>query len=443
MNLLISLVLTIVFSKVVCIDVLVPLSKSVPDHTFYPYIIHPRQPQRLNLTKRSPLHTNKFYSNAILGANGDNPLLTHPYVILMNKDSPYGVSISFTEEWSYGPQIDSTRVKYFVNSIVKNIQMSALEFSSQSFEVTDVDEPGFACTIKMYQQNSPTTITMPLIRGMAYVTFEFVSATPRISTIHSMLSVNGQISGNITGKRFEIVLNNNQTWLLYAIDGNITLKFSENQLVGIEPVTNVLRLAKKQAEASANAVLDTQVGVYPVGCQLQANVTGFQGSYMFNWQLKGDLSKTLLHFTFPHHRQIFSSFDCQITNVQAMSASKGLMIGYLANKWILTENSLSTMGFLSPYSPAPQYKDLIVAQLKEDLAIGTNLTVSDYYFTGKEFHKYALLCLLAEYYRETVQLDQCIKILKAGFEVLVTGKNTNSLRYDTTWSGLVSSAGLG
>ncbi|CAF4199220.1 unnamed protein product, partial [Rotaria sp. Silwood2] len=197
MNLLISLVLTIVFSKVVCIDVLVPLSKSVPDHTFYPYIIHPRQPQRLNLTKRSPLHTNKFYSNAILGANGDNPLLTHPYVILMNKDSPYGVSISFTEEWSYGPQIDSTRV---------------------NFEVTDVDEPGFACTIKMYQQNSPTTITMPLIRGMAYVTFEFVSATPRISTIHSMLSVNGQISGNITGKRFEIVLNNNQTWLLYAID---------------------------------------------------------------------------------------------------------------------------------------------------------------------------------------------------------------------------------
>ncbi|CAF4872354.1 unnamed protein product [Rotaria sp. Silwood1] len=176
----------------------------------------------------------------------------------MNKDLPYAVSISLTEEWSYGPQIDSTRVKYFVNRIVKNIQMSALEIPSQSFEVSDVDEPGFACTIKMYQQNSPAIITMPLIRGMAYATFEFVSATPRISTIHSMLTVNGRVSGNMTGKRFEIALNNNQTWLLYAIDSDITLNFNENQFVGIEPVTNVLHLAKKQAEASASAVLDAQ-----------------------------------------------------------------------------------------------------------------------------------------------------------------------------------------
>ncbi|CAF3663093.1 unnamed protein product [Rotaria sp. Silwood1] len=182
----------------------------------------------------------------------------------MNKDLPYAVSISLTEEWSYGPQIDSTRVKYFVNRIVKNIQMSALEIPSQSFEVSDVDEPGFACTIKMYQQNSPAIITMPLIRGMAYATFEFVSATPRISTIHSMLTVNGRVSGNMTGKRFEIALNNNQTWLLYAIDSDITLNFNENQFVGIEPVTNVLHLAKKQAEASASAVLDAQINI-PLG----------------------------------------------------------------------------------------------------------------------------------------------------------------------------------
>ncbi|CAF3759882.1 unnamed protein product [Rotaria sp. Silwood1] len=321
--------------------------------------------------------------------------------------------------------------------------MSALEIPSQSFEVSDVDEPGFACTIKMYQQNSPATITMPLIRGMAYATFEFVSATPLISTIHSMLTVNERVSGNITEKRFEIVLNDNQTWLLYAIDSNIILNFYENQLVGIEPVTNVLHLAKKQAEASASAVLDAQVEVYPVGCQLQANVTRFQGSYIFNWQLKSDLSKTLLHFAFPHHRQILSPVCCQITNVRAMSASKGLMIGYLANTWILTENSLSTMDFLAPRSPTPQYKDLIVAELKKDLVIATNLTVSDYYFTGKEFHKYALLCLLAEYYRETVELDRCIRILQAGFEVLITEKNTKSLRYNAPWFGLVSSVGLG
>ncbi|CAF3500167.1 unnamed protein product [Rotaria socialis] len=443
MNLLSSLVLIIVLCKTVSIDVLVPLSTNVPDSTLYPHVIHPRQPKRLNLSIHAPLHTNKFYSNAILGDYGNNPLLTHPYVISMSKDSPYGVSISLTEEWSYGPQIDSTRVKYFINRIVKNIQMSALEFLSQQFEVNNVDEPGFACTIKMFQSNSSATITLPLVRGMAYVTFEFVFATPRISTIHSILSVNGRTSGNITGKRFEIVLNNNQAWLLYALDGEITLEFSGNQLIGTNPVTNVLRLAKKQAEPSANAVLDAQVGVYPIACQLEARVTGFQGSYMFKWQRKGNLSKTLLHFTFPHHRSIISLVDGQFTNVEAMSASKGRMIGYLGNIWTLTENALSTMQFLAPHSPAIQYRNLIVTQLKKDLAVGANLTVSDYYFTGKEFHKYALLCLLADYYREIAEFNRCIKTLKDGFEGLITRKNANALRYDTTWSGLVSSAGLG
>lgn len=442
MNTLGRLFFVSLLSEITCMDVLVPLSKMTPDPILYHHIIHPRQPQRLNLTKQFPLHTNKFYINAILGSNGDNPLLTHPYIILMNKDLPYGVSISLTEELSYGPQIDNTRVRYFMNRIERNIQISALEFSSQTFEVIDVDEPGFACTIKMYQKNSLATITMPLTRGMAYVTFEFVSATPHISTIHSIISVNGQNSGNITASRFEIVLNNGQTWLLYCLNDDITLYFSGNQLIGEKSVTNVLRLAKKQTDVIANAVLDAHVAIYPVGCQLQADVVGFQGSYMFNWRLKGDLNKTLLHFTFPHHRQILSFINSQITNVQAMSASKGLMIGYVGNTWILTETSLTNMGFLAPRPPSSQYNDVIIAQLKKDLGVETNLTLDDYYFSGKEFHKYVLLCLLAEYYQETVHLNRCLRILKTGFDVLIARKNANALRYDTTWSGLVSSAGL-
>jgi endoglucanase Acf2 len=69
--------------------------------------------------------------------------------------------------------------------------------------------------------------------------------------------------------------------------------------------------------------------------------------------------------------------------------------------------------------------------------------VTDYYFTGKEFHKYALLCLLADYYRETTLREQCIRTLETAFDVLLAGRNSNALRYDTTWSGLVSSSGLG
>ena len=442
MFLLRNLCLFIAVSVVASVDVLLPLSTVAPDSSFYTNIVHPRQPSRLNLGPKRALHTNKFYTNAILGT-GENPVITHPYVLLLNKDAPYGLSISLTETLNFGPQVDSTRVKYFINNILKNLQVSATEFTAQNSEVIDVDDPGFALTMRLRQQNSQATITMPIVRGMAYVTFEFNAATPRISTTHAILSVNGKTSGTLTGKRFEIVLNNGQSWIVYALNADVTLEVRGNQLVGTQAITNVLRVAKKQPDALANSVLDSHVSVYPTGCQLRADVTGSSGSYTFLWNRKGDLTKTLLHYTLAHHRQSLSGGSATATNIQAQSSSKGTMIAYLGNAWVLTEGSLSTMNFLAPRAPAPQYENHIVAQLKKDIAAGANMAVSDYYFTGKEFHKYALLCLLADYYRETTLRAQCIRTLETAFDVLLAGKNGNALKYDTTWSGLVSSSGLG
>jgi endo-1,3(4)-beta-glucanase len=435
------LTLLITISIVTSVDVLLPLSTSTPNSSFYPNIVHPRQPQRLSLSNKRALHTNKFYTNPLLGT-GENPILTHPFVLLMNAGAPYGVSVSCTEQLSFGPQIDSTRVKYFINVILKNLQVSATEFTAKNFEMIDADDPGFALTLRMRQQGSQASITMPIVRGMAYVTFEYNSATPRISTAHAILTVNGQASGRISAKRFEIVLNNGQTWILYTLNGDITLELRDNALFGTQAITNVLRVTKKQSDSYANTLLDSHVSVYPTGCQLRADVTDSKGTYTFLWQRKGDLTNTLLHYTFAHHRQSMATSSATSTSVLAQSASKGPMYGYLGNVWILNENSLSTMGFLAPRAPAPQYEDNIVAQLRKDITDGVNLGVSDYYFTGKAFHKYALLCLLADYYREAPLREKCIKTLESGFDVLITGKNPNALRYDTTWFGLVSAAGL-
>lgn len=441
MLLLWSIPLLIKIVAITSIDVLVPISTITPNSSFYQNIIHPRPPQRLNLPNKQALHTNKFYTNPLLG-QGNNPMLVHPYILLMNPSAPHGVSISCTETLTFGPKIDDTRVKYFINTILKNMQISATEFSIQNFQIIAVDDPGFSLTLKMSQENSPASITMPIVRGMAYVTFEFNSATPKISTEHLILSVNNQASGSITGKRFEIVLNNNQTWILYTLNGDITLNFRDNQLFGSQPITNVLRLAKKQSDSNANSILDSHVSVYPTGCQLTADVTGSKGTYTFVWERKGDLTNTLLHYTFAHHRQIISTSSATSTTIQTRSSTKGPMIAYLGNSWTMTENSLSTMGFLAPRSPAPEFDNYIIAQLKEDIAHGVNLGVSDYYFTGKAFHKYALLCLLTDYYNQTTLRTQCIQTLEKAFDVLITAKNPNALRYDTTWFGLVSSAGL-
>ncbi|CAF0816447.1 unnamed protein product [Didymodactylos carnosus] len=432
-----SIILFGCFYYVCPIDVLQPISTSAPG-SLYPRITHPRQPKRLNLAnKEQPLHTNKYFGNAYM-ESGKNPIFSHPYVLLANFDSPYGVSISNSEEWSFGPQIDSTRVKYFINTIHKTLQVSATEFTGQNFEITSFDEPGFSFTMKLFQSSS--TITMPIVRGMTYVTFEYANATPKITTVHAILNVNGQSSGQVTCDRFEIALNNGQIWILYSLNGEITLNINGNELVGTSKVTSVLRVVKKQSDSTANQVLDAHSTVYPTGCTLSADVTGTKGTMTFNWILKGDTSKTLLHFTFPHHRPVIS--NATPTGVRAQSSTKGEMIGYIGNAWTLTE-TLSTMGFLAPRDPATQYNDHIRAQLKVDVINEANIAQGDYYFSGKEYHKYALLCLLANYYNEQTLKTQCIQTLQTKFNILLEGKNSNALRYDTTYKGAVSSAGLG
>ena len=101
------------------------------------------------------------------------------------------------------------------------------------------------------------------------------------------------------------------------------------------------------------------------------------------------------------------------------------------------------MNFLPPRAPASQYNDYIIAQIQTDIAAGVNLNISDYYYSGKAFHKYALLCLLTEYYNLTTLKNECIQTIESAFSVLLRGQNANALKYDTTWFGLVSSAGLG
>ncbi|CAF3698040.1 unnamed protein product [Rotaria sp. Silwood1] len=131
MFLLRSLTILIAISTVISIDVLVPISTTRPDSTFYPNIVHPRQPQRLKLSQKRPLHTNKFYTNPLLGP-GSNPIITHPFVLFMNLESPYGISISCTEQLSFGPHIDIVSL-YIYDTIRDRSSSISLLFNQHQF----------------------------------------------------------------------------------------------------------------------------------------------------------------------------------------------------------------------------------------------------------------------------------------------------------------------
>ncbi|CAF1164164.1 unnamed protein product [Didymodactylos carnosus] len=122
--------------------------------------------------------------NSLLG-EGYNPIIIHPFVLLMNDESPYCILLSFTEQLIFGQQIDKTRIKYFMHIVLKNIQVSTTEFSAKNFEIIDVDDSGFDLTLKLRQKNSQAPVTMPVVRGITYVTFKYNLATPTISTTHA------------------------------------------------------------------------------------------------------------------------------------------------------------------------------------------------------------------------------------------------------------------
>jgi endoglucanase Acf2 len=91
-----TLTFPITISIIKSIDILVSVSKKAPDASSYPHIRHPSEPQRLNLSHEWLLHTNKFYINSLL-VEGYNPIIINPFILLMNGEPSYGISVSFTE----------------------------------------------------------------------------------------------------------------------------------------------------------------------------------------------------------------------------------------------------------------------------------------------------------------------------------------------------------
>ena len=276
-------------------------------------------------------------------------------------------------------------------------------------------------------------LEIPLVRGMPYATFKFDGITPNLESVHSVLSVNGGMESSVTGTKFNIELNNGHTWIMYT-SSEITIDWSGSIVSTSSPFTGTMRLAV-MVDGVDESELDAYAEKVPLGGSIEAVASGDSCDISINWMSEGN--GDLLMVALPHHIDILSNPQ---TASYTLNGIRGDMTGIVGDTWIMTEQ-LTSIQWFAPGGVDPSHEENIRAALNEDL-VGNDVVAGDPYFGGKQMAKLARLALIAEDLGEASLAQQFRDKVQPVLESWLDGTNPDTLLYETTWGGLVSTNGL-
>ncbi|WP_437503062.1 glycosyl hydrolase [Sorangium sp. So ce1099] len=397
-----------------------PLSVVEPEFAPAP---HPLEPGAALGELETPLPTNTTWMNFALG-EGDQRINAAPYDL---KALGQGLSISRPEV-----VVESTSV---TTPDVTQLGLSARQaFTGHTIRSFDL----LSVTVEWAAQGG--TMTAPIVYGMPYVTTTYDGLTPSVRAGDgvAITSVNGESTSptEVTGDRFEIELNNGQTWVLYASPA-ISFEWDALLMNAEGPYTGSLRLALVPGPNAA-AVLDEHAAVIPVGGDIEASVTEDTASVRFVWQTKGE--GELLTMALPHHAERLEKAE---TVDLAYPTVIGQMKGVSGSSWELVYD-LSTITWDAPRRVSDQWGDAVVAALEEERGFtpAEDVVGTDPYFGGKQLAKLARLAQIAEAVGKGDLAEELRARLKSHINPWLNGENANPLVYDTTWGGVVTTNGL-
>ncbi|KAG0344146.1 hypothetical protein BG004_004696 [Podila humilis] len=432
-----------------------------------------------------PLPTNKFYGNLLVG-DSHAPIWTHPYGLrwdIVQDDgwfnagqsrSHQGIAISQIDDSSkaFGPRGENQASRYYMNPFLVSMGISATELGP-GHEMTVGDFGEFGCSMVLMPgeekqsgrlKNPARSITVPVVRGMAFVTGIYKNLTPRLFSkvmVRTMVLDPRFLGGVKTGgwTKYRFLLENGVTWLVYAKCDNpkhpplrFDLRDSGQVVSTTGTFTGMLQIAKMPlGNDKAEAVYDRAKGVYPTQGVLDVrhnDGNSHTAEYRIDWTLVGDKSASFIHFTLPHHRAILMS-EATPTVINLSSTTKGQMIAYHGQRWHLLEPERLDVDFL----PDDWSKRVTREQMKEirsqaerdvEMDFDKETNLDSMYFAGKGFAKLALLCLVTkDVLQDTTGLHKkCLSKLKDVFQRFIENRQKNPLVYDTTWKGLISGQGL-
>jgi endo-1,3(4)-beta-glucanase len=395
-----------------------PIATTLPGYTtgtsYYPV-----DPNRTTLT--GPFPTNAWFENWLVGT-GQQPITIFPYELKLTTS---GLDMCV-------PNLNTSYPQAVLATMLQNFSFrSTATFTSQKLTAfTDL-----GCTLQWLGGGG--SMTCNIVRGMAYVTANYIGITPLLNTQNAILSINGTAvgaTGSFSGSKFKMVLNNGQTWILYSSSA-ISLNLSTaNTLTATGIFTGSLRLAYLPT-AGAETQLDSSAACIPTGGSADFNISGNTAIQTYTFTSVG--SGTLLSYCMLHHRDwlvspTYPGWDLAPT-------LRGPMRAILGSTWTMSI-PLSTPGWNNANPIASNRLSAIQTALAADKSFVPQ--VNDPYFGGKQLAKSARLVLIADQIGDFAARDTLLGTLRTTLTQYITGQLTCVLRYDTVWGGIVSAAGL-
>ncbi|TMW60101.1 hypothetical protein Poli38472_000143 [Pythium oligandrum] len=410
------------------------------------------------LVGNAAIPTNNWWGNMIAYSTDaqPNPVWANPYVFRATiAAAPYGLTLSYpyTTRAFGGSTGNGNANQYYLHAVINDLTLGAAEFTTApTYEVYGWDD--LSVSVRLYRAGDVTSkIESTMTSGMALVTGKYAKLTPKFSTVHAILTVNGAAvsSGQtFTDSRFVVTLNSGQRWVIYSAIP-ITLRVDGSNLVGTAQITAYVRAALVGSDAHL-AVLDKTRLCLIEGGDVEARDTN---TYAFNMKTSGDCSSGLFHYLQVHHLDTLDrTYAAEASGADLFSTTRGKMTGVLTKTSPPTIRFTDTTSVPADFYPPRKPSASVVASnnikqiLINDINAAWSIPVDgSYYFNGKAAQKYANLCLLANDDSVTGSdkasiLRQCLNKLEAIVLPFVENKWTYPMQYDTVYRGIVSSQGF-
>eukprot|EP00029_Vermamoeba_vermiformis_P014656 TRINITY_DN976_c0_g2_i1.p1 TRINITY_DN976_c0_g2~~TRINITY_DN976_c0_g2_i1.p1 ORF type:complete len:700 (-),score=139.52 TRINITY_DN976_c0_g2_i1:229-2070(-) len=282
-------------------------------------------------------------------------------------------------------------------------------------------------------------MTFPIAYGSPYITVLYQNSEfPFLDTAHAILSVNNSpVPCTVSGSQFEVIMNNGKTWMLYLLDGQTTFNVTTNQLMATQRYNGLMRAALLLSSDDATN-LQLHSGAVPVGSKISYDVVGDIAQISFKWLVEKRASIDLLTMALPHHKDSLGKPKNFIMK-NSYETIKGKMTGVVGDEWILQEE-LTKVRWFEKTQFSDQTVQILQAVLKEDKNMQPK--AQDTYFFGKQVAAMGRLVLIADQIGDNTTAQEIRESMKKVLTPRLEGQCNDTLVYDSTWGGIVSSEGI-
>ncbi|KAJ1422648.1 endo-1,3(4)-beta-glucanase, partial [Ochromonadaceae sp. CCMP2298] len=412
----------------------------------YPNIVHPDPPTSLWGNVQRPYPTGAWWTNLVVG-EGKDLIGVYPYAL---KTQESGVQVS------YGASRRVVSKKSIVDPFVADLQLGTKEaYLSRAVEAHD------ALSVTMGYRTVGGKYKTHVVKSSPFVTVVYDNATPEITAeLMQINSVEAREVKDSPGVKYIVTLGNWQKWLVYCSQP-VALQWSGNKISSSGPIQGYVRVAILPVASYEKAFdeLMQYVQRYPTCGSVEVvpaltteteswlgGSTGAEATLVFKYSTVG--AGELLMLALPHQQDgmLQPSLDSAV-NIKALAYApvwciKGKMRAVVGDSWRLRVPLVSA-GW--NYEVSDKLSTARLDEIAQDLLqeMGARpIGAPDPYGFGKELGRMASLALIADDLGIATARQTAVEMLEAALGPWLLGDNSNSLNYDTTYGGLLTTNGL-